>query len=142
MIKKVLSTLGKMLENPKERQKANKFFSALEQGSDNLRYLYGIFQKPKNLSKASRIVANSALAAAGLHATLEVSQHLVLIKSVSHIGFPKGKEIPEKWGQSISSNTRGQTQVWDRKRCYSPSTRHWQSHPLQTRDGMGKSTLR
>ncbi|KAJ8694628.1 hypothetical protein PTI98_007286 [Pleurotus ostreatus] len=100
MIKKALSTLGEMLENPKEQQKANKFFSALEQGDDNLGYLYGIFQKSKNSSKASRIVANFTLAAAGLCATLE------------------GKEIPEKWGradkqtgQSISSSTGGQTQV-------------------------------
>ncbi|KAF9489936.1 hypothetical protein BDN71DRAFT_1590385 [Pleurotus eryngii] len=79
MVKKLLSSPSEMLENPKEQQKANKFFSALEQGDDDLRYLYGIFQKSKNLSKASRIVANFALAAAGLCAAME------------------GKEILEKW---------------------------------------------
>ncbi|KAJ8694449.1 hypothetical protein PTI98_009373 [Pleurotus ostreatus] len=118
MVKKALSSLGQMLENPKEQQKANQFFSALEQGDDDLGYLYGIFQKSKNSSKASRIVANFALAAAGLRAALE------------------GKEIPEKWGRADKQTGaeylqqhRGRTQVWDRKRCYFPSTRHWRSHP-------------
>ncbi|KAG5220266.1 hypothetical protein IMY05_C4635000300 [Salix suchowensis] len=88
MVKKSLSALSEMLENPKEQQKADKFFSALEQGDDDLGYLYGIFQKSKNSSKASRIVANFALAAAGLRAAME------------------GKEIPEKWGRLISKRGR------------------------------------